>query len=441
MKKSLLALGVMGTFAGAAHAQNSVTLYGLIDAGITYTNNQSGSKNVQATSGQVNGSRWGLRGSEDLGGGLKAIFTLENGFNIDTGKFGQNGAEFGRQAFVGLSSNQYGAVTLGRQYDSVVDYLGPLALTSTQFGGTQAAHPFDNDNLDNSFRINNSVKYQSVNYGGLKVGGLYGFSNAAGGFSDNRAYSLGTSYNYGPLNVAASYMQLNSGGSTLNTSGAVTTEQGDLAGCRMPEMSSRCCSRKRPPVSMMMAQAISRCRAAFMVLSSTAAHPTLALRIDPPDLPAIELIQISAVAPDRHHDHRADQKPGEAQTPHHERLSPKKNRSAFKCCTDVAAAGPDHLAGPDVPEVVQRDLESGRDNVLVVQPKPDAGVADIAQRTGKNAALLVGEDQRAVRGLYPLNLPSLCHRGLRFHRDGKAPQAKTIPVLALALVEGTLNDL
>ncbi len=126
MKKSLLALGVMGTFAGAAHAQNSVTLYGLIDAGITYTNNQSGSKNVQATSGQVNGSRWGLRGSEDLGGGLKAIFTLENGFNIDTGKFGQNGAEFGRQAFVGLSSNQYGAVTLGRQYDSVVDYLGAV---------------------------------------------------------------------------------------------------------------------------------------------------------------------------------------------------------------------------------------------------------------------------------------------------------------------------
>ena len=230
MKKSLLALGVMGTFAGAAHAQNSVTLYGLIDAGITYTNNQSGSKNVQATSGQVNGSRWGLRGSEDLGGGLKAIFTLENGFNIDTSKFGQNGAEFGRQAFVGLSSNQYGAVTLGRQYDSVVDYLGPLALTGTQFGGTQAAHPFDNDNLDNSFRINNSVKYQSVNYGGLKVGGLYGFSNAAGGFSDNPAYSLGTSYNYGPLNVAASYMQLNNGGSTLNTSGAVTTDATFLAG-------------------------------------------------------------------------------------------------------------------------------------------------------------------------------------------------------------------
>src|SRR5258706_3982107 len=74
MKKSLFALGVLGTFAGAANAQSSVTLYGLIDAGITYTNNQGGAKNVQATSGAVNGSRWGLRGAEDLGGGLKAIF-------------------------------------------------------------------------------------------------------------------------------------------------------------------------------------------------------------------------------------------------------------------------------------------------------------------------------------------------------------------------------
>ena len=98
------------------------------------------------------------------------------------GTNGQGGREFGRQAFVGLSSDQYGAVTLGRQYDSVVDYLGPLALTGTQYGGTQFAHPFDNDNLDNSFRVNNSVKYTSANYAGFKFGGMYGFSNEAGGF-------------------------------------------------------------------------------------------------------------------------------------------------------------------------------------------------------------------------------------------------------------------
>jgi GBP family porin len=198
-----------GVFATAAHAQSSVTLYGLIDAGITYTNNQGGHSNWQETSGTVNGSRWGLRGSEDLGGGLKAIFTLENGFNIANGNLGQNSRLFGRQAFVGLSSSQYGAVTLGRQYDSVVDYVGPLSATGSQFGGTIAAHPFDNDNLDNTLRINNSIKYTSANYGGFTFGGLYGFSNTADGFSNNRAYSFGASYNYGGLNVGAGYLQLN----------------------------------------------------------------------------------------------------------------------------------------------------------------------------------------------------------------------------------------
>ncbi len=234
MKKTLMVAALTGVFATAAHAQSSVTLYGLIDAGLTYTNNQGGSHNFKETSGSVNGSRWGLRGAEDLGGGLKAIFTLENGFSIANGTYGQGSREFGRQAFVGLSSAQYGAATLGRQYDSVVDYLGPLALTGTQYGGTQFAHPFDNDNLDNSFRINNSVKYQSANYAGFKFGGQYGFSNEADGFADNRAYSVGASYNYGPLNVAAAYMQINNNltvaNALNNAGGAVATDNTFVAG-------------------------------------------------------------------------------------------------------------------------------------------------------------------------------------------------------------------
>jgi general bacterial porin, GBP family len=230
MKKTLMVAALSGVFATAAHAQSSVTLYGLIDAGLTYTNNQGGSHNFKETSGSVNGSRWGLRGAEDLGGGLKAIFTLENGFSIANGTLGQQGREFGRQAFVGLSSNQYGAVTLGRQYDSVVDYLGPLALTGTQYGGTQFAHPFDNDNLDNSFRINNSVKYQSANYAGFQFGGQYGFSNQQAGFSNNRAYSVGASYNYGPLNVAAAYMQLNNDLSGVGAAAAISNANGAVAG-------------------------------------------------------------------------------------------------------------------------------------------------------------------------------------------------------------------
>jgi GBP family porin len=165
---------------------------------------------------------------------LRAIFTLENGFTITNGKLGQGGRMFGRQAWVGLASEQYGSLTLGRQYDSVVDYLGPMSLTGTQYGGTLFAHPFDNDNLNNTFRVNNSVKYTSINYSGLKFGGLYGFSNQPGAFANNRAYSLGASYSNGPLNIAAAYMEINHPG--INGTGAL---DGSSASADSPFVAAR----------------------------------------------------------------------------------------------------------------------------------------------------------------------------------------------------------
>lgn len=221
MKKyvlSSLSLALIGA-AGAAHAQSTVTLYGLIDAGLAYNSNGGGAHSFVATSGTVNGSRFGLKGQEDLGGGLKAVFTLENGFSVMNGTAKQGSRMFGRQAFVGLSSNQYGTVTLGRQYDSLVDNLAPLALTGTQFGGTMAAHVYDNDNLNNNQRFNNTVKFQSIDYAGFKMGAMYAFSNSTD-FGDNRAYSVGASYQFGGLKAAAGYLQINGGGSSTNTGGA-----------------------------------------------------------------------------------------------------------------------------------------------------------------------------------------------------------------------------
>lgn len=225
MKKISAAVAVFaGLAATVAHAQSSVTLYGLIDAGIAYTNNvrKGGSQGalVQATSGNINGSRFGLRGSEDLGGGLKAVFVLENGYNVQNGKLGQNSRMFGRQAFVGLSSNQFGTLTLGRQYDSLVDFVAPLSGTAGTFGDTGFAHPFDNDNLNHSVRMSNAVKYTSTSYGGLKFGGLYAFSNSTD-FAVNRAYSAGVSYSIGSLKAAAGYLQINGSNSTSNTGGSV----------------------------------------------------------------------------------------------------------------------------------------------------------------------------------------------------------------------------
>ncbi|WP_415774314.1 porin [Paraburkholderia sp. J7] len=219
-------LGALGTLAApAAHAQSSVTLYGLIDAGIMYTNNVASGKTGgalwQATSGNVNGSRFGVRGSEDLGGGLHAVFVLENGFNVQNGKLGQDGRMFGRQAYVGLASDQFGSLTLGRQYDSLVDFVAPLSATAGTFGDTGFAHPFDNDNLNHSLRMSNAVKFTSNTYSGLKFGALYAFSNNTD-FAVNRAYSFGASYTNGPLAIAAGYLQLNgTQGATASSPGAV----------------------------------------------------------------------------------------------------------------------------------------------------------------------------------------------------------------------------
>jgi general bacterial porin, GBP family len=225
----LSALGICTS----VHAQSSVTLYGIIDAGLMYTNNVSKSGAAgslwQATSGNINGSRWGLRGSEDLGGGLKAIFVLENGFNVTNGRLGQNGREFGRQAYVGIASTDYGAVTLGRQYDSLVDFVAPLSATAGTFGDTGFAHPFDNDNLNHSVRMSNAVKYMSATYAGFKFGALYAFSNNTD-FAMNRAYSAGGSYSYGPFNVAVGYLQINGSNSTTNTAGAIDVAESTANG-------------------------------------------------------------------------------------------------------------------------------------------------------------------------------------------------------------------
>jgi predicted porin len=203
MKKSLIALAVSSAVAVPAFAQNSVTLYGIIDAGINYTNNSGGHALWQMSSGILQGSRWGLKGTEDLGGGTKAIFQLENGFNVFNGKLGQGSLEFGRQAYVGLTNNTYGTLTLGRQYDPIVDIVQP-----TTFNGQWGAffsHPSDIDNTDNGFRVNNSVKYVSPSWAGLQAEGFYAFGGVAGQFRQNSTIAGGLSYTNGPLYVGAAY--------------------------------------------------------------------------------------------------------------------------------------------------------------------------------------------------------------------------------------------
>src|SRR5260370_40867418 len=105
MKKltlTILSLALAGT-APAARAQSSVSLYGLIDAGLGFVKTNSGNQYGMGN-GSLNGDRWGLKGSEDLGGGLQALFQIESGFDVGTGQLQQGNREFGRQAFVGVAS-------------------------------------------------------------------------------------------------------------------------------------------------------------------------------------------------------------------------------------------------------------------------------------------------------------------------------------------------
>jgi predicted porin len=204
MKKSLVAAVLLASFACTARAQNSVTLYGLIDVGMNYANNIGGHSQYSMGAGNLAGNRWGLRGTEDLGSGLKTVFVLENGFSVANGRLGQGGDEFGRQAYVGLSSSNLGTVTFGRQYDSINDLMY-MFVAAQMWAGYASAHPGDVDNTDGSNHINNAIKFKSVSYGGFTFEGTYSFGGIAGRFNQNQIWTVAANYTRGPLTLGAAY--------------------------------------------------------------------------------------------------------------------------------------------------------------------------------------------------------------------------------------------
>ena len=228
MKKSLIALAVLAA-SGAAMAQSSVTLYGLADAYVGSSKTEVGGVGQRQTAvntSGVNGSRWGLKGSEDLGGGMKAIFTLESGFSLDTGASAQNGTLFSRQALVGLQSD-FGTVSLGRQYSAYDNLQGGTnnnydAFTFNARNGSGAAGGgvAANGLQDYTSRVNNSIAYASPSFGGFSGAVVYGFGenknapatttpafagNVNGDATDN--VSVHIKYANGPILVGYAYQQ------------------------------------------------------------------------------------------------------------------------------------------------------------------------------------------------------------------------------------------
>jgi len=224
-----LAVVVMVPFAAnqvRAETGSSVTLYGVMDAGITYISNSGGHSNLKFDDGIMAPNILGFKGDEDLGGGTHAVFDLVNQFAVGTGAIQPPGKGlFGRNAWAGLTNDRYGSLKLGNQYDFMVDSLffgrtdsamrigglynfraGPFAKIAIPYNPPYAGQ-FDWDRMSGQ-TVTNSVKYQSPSFDGFRVGGLYGFGGVPGSFGSGNTVSAGLNYDHGPFGAAAAYTEV-----------------------------------------------------------------------------------------------------------------------------------------------------------------------------------------------------------------------------------------
>jgi len=199
----------------ASNTGSQVSLYGILDANVQVLNGASTVTRVQ--SGGLQGSRFGVRGTEDLGGGLRAFFTLESGINLDEGTNGQN-AFWGRQAFVGLNT-PYGQVSLGRQYGSIYNLSSDFSQFSNTsygastaviggFGGYEPVRGSDASGAANGgpARLNNSIKYETPDYQGFKAGALVGLGEVSGGTNETRVVDVYGRYTKNGVDAMLSYV-------------------------------------------------------------------------------------------------------------------------------------------------------------------------------------------------------------------------------------------
>lgn len=232
--------GLTALAAFQASAQSNVSIYGIVDAYAQYLDGSSRTARLQ--SGGLSGSRLGFRGTEDLGDGLKAIFTLEMGLNLDAGTSAQGGIAFGRQAFVGLSDS-WGELTLGRQHGSLyrlaqdfspfhIGTAGPSVFTIGGFaGGYEPFRGADGSAVPPAAgatgnggpaRINNSVRYAGPVWYGLSGTAILGLGEVAGGAKNNRLYDVSLRYSADPFDAYILYV------SDKTSSGTFQSDVGTL---------------------------------------------------------------------------------------------------------------------------------------------------------------------------------------------------------------------
>lgn len=218
MKPSRLALAILAGFVSLAAVQDHLTLYSVVDAGIHWTDN-GGVKTWLPESDNNAASRVGIKGTEDLGNGLKGVFTLESGFNADDGTLASPGKPFNRQAWVGLNGG-FGEVRLGRQataFKTAVDAIDPfggagqLAIydAAGYVPGAAATRPGVGGSNLWVERADNVLSYATPNFSGFSGSVNYIFGEARGSNSDGRQISAQLGYDNGPLAVQLGYHRAN----------------------------------------------------------------------------------------------------------------------------------------------------------------------------------------------------------------------------------------
>ncbi|WP_332671467.1 porin [Aromatoleum sp.] len=221
MQKKLIALAVAGLVSAPVFAQSNVTVYGIVDAFFAYSKYDD-NKFTGIESGGLAGSRLGFRGTEDLGNGLKAVFTLEYGLEVDDNEGVGAGGSRSRQQFVGLQGNSWGFIGLGRQYSpgywtsAKYDAI-PTVPFSPQF--VLANSRGSNIVAGTAARVSNAINYKSPNWGGLTVNAIYGFNEA--NQEDNRQAgdlaAVGVDYSNGPLGIGLVYSQVKQDAGAIGT--------------------------------------------------------------------------------------------------------------------------------------------------------------------------------------------------------------------------------
>lgn len=207
MKKTLVAVSVLGAFAGSALAAD-VQLYGILDTGVGYshidmdTSGVDDADSFEMKSGVGSGSRWGLKGTEDLGNGLTVGFILENGFDSDDGSEDSTGVMFNRESslflegsFGKLAFGRMGALNSGQSSWSKVGMINAFGTSYGEFTA-QAANVFSL-----AGQWDNMIAYETPDFAGFKLFAQYGMgsNDNENESSSNRFYSLGVTYNNGPF--------------------------------------------------------------------------------------------------------------------------------------------------------------------------------------------------------------------------------------------------